>query len=253
MNFRKLIKKGGPIFLSVLSCAGVIGTGVASAKATEKAVRKCDSVREANPDAQNRDLICAAWKYYIPTAGIAILSIGCIAGAHILNKKQQAALLAGQIAIAQSYGEYKRKIADIYGEEEAIRVEEQIAVEQCKDVELYAQSITGSATLDIPDPQKPMLFQDEAGGVIFESTLSKVIQAEYHLNRNFVLAGAVSLRDFYDFLGLYSSDEDDDLGWSICDDMYWIDFNHRMGKLENGEIGCIIEYPFAPIKDYQDM
>ena len=233
MDFKRLIRKGAPIALSVLSCAGVIGTGVMSAKAGKRVAT------EKAPDEPS-------WKYYLPAVGVGALTIGCIAGAHILNKKQQAALLAGQLALVQSYSEYKRAITERFGEEEAIAIEEQIAVQQCENKELYAPSISGFTTLDVFDPQKPMLFQEEAGGTIFESTLSKVIQAEYHLNRNFVLGGEISMNDFYNFLGLHCDERAKDVGWCINDDMYWIDFNHRIGRLDNGETGCIIEFMYMP-------
>lgn len=245
MDFRRLIRKGAPIALSVLSCAGVIGTGVMSAKAGKEAAM--------NSDMSEKELRRHIFKLYLPAIGVGALTIGCIAGAHILNKKQQAALLAGQLALAQSYGEYKRAVAKRCGEEEAMAIEEEIAVEQCRSVEIYAPSICGYASLDVFDPQKPMLFQEEAGGTIFESTLSKVIQAEYYLNRNFVLGGEISLSQFYDFLGLHYDEKADDIGWCIDDEMYWIDFNHRIGRLSNGETGCIIEFMYMPEAKYWNL
>lgn len=233
---QKILRKMGPILLSALSCAGVIGMGIMSAKATEK--RLSENTSETKP----------AWQYYVPTGAVGVLTIGCIVGAHILNRKQQALLLAGQLAIAQSYAEYKGAIHDRYGEETAIEIEKEIAVQKCKKTHLYANTITGSTTLepDIPSLETPMTFQETMGGVIFESTLSKVIEAEYHLNRNFVLSGEATLKEFYDFLGLYSEPEDDEIGWSVDDEFYWVDFDHRMGRLENGEIGCIIDSYLSP-------
>lgn len=253
MNLKRLIRKGAPIALSVLSCAGVIGTGVMSAKAGKKAAEMEIAGFAMNADTNEKEFRRDVFKCYLPAIGVGALTIGCIAGAHILNKKQQAALLAGQLALAQSYGEYKRAVAERCGEEKAIAIEEQIAVEQCKNVELYAPSIAGYSSLEVFDPQKPMLFQEEAGGTIFESTLSKVIQAEYHLNRNFVLGGEISLKEFYDFLGLHCDEKANGVGWSINDEMYWIDFNHRMGKLSNGETGCIIEFMYMPEADYWNL
>lgn len=242
MNPKRLIRKSLPIILSGLSCAGVIGTGVASAKAGAKMT----SVRLLVPDLPEEDIRKERIKSYLPAIAIGTFTIGSIIASCILNKKQQAALLAGQLALAQSYSEYKRAITERYGEEEAIAIEEQIAVQQCENKELYAPSISGFTTLDVFDPQKPMLFQEEAGGTIFESTLSKVIQAEYHLNRNFVLGGEISMNDFYNFLGLHCDERAKDVGWCINDDMYWIDFNHRIGRLDNGETGCIIEFMYMP-------
>ena len=249
MNLKRLIRKSLPIILSGLSCAGVIGTGVASAKAGAKMA----SIQFVVPDLPKEDIRKEQIKSYLPAVVVGAFTIGSIIASCILNKKQQAALLAGQLALAQSYGEYRRAVAERYGEEEAVRIDEQIAVEQCKHVTMTGYTAVGNCSLDIPDPQKPMLFQEQAGGIIFESTLSKVIEAEYHLNRNFVLGGEAAVSEFYDFLGLHYDEEDKDIGWIIDDEIYWIDFNHRMGKLSNGETGCIIEFPFAPVKDYYKL
>lgn len=246
MDFKRLIRKGAPIALSVLSCAGVVGTGVMSAKAGKKAAEMEIAGFAMNADTSEKEFRRDIFRCYLPAIGLGALTIGCIAGAHILSKKQHAALLAGQLALAQSYSEYKRAITERFGEEEAIAIEEQIAVHLCENKELYAPTLDGFATLNVFDPQKPMLFQEEAGGTIFESTLSKVIQAEYHLNRNFVLGGEISLNEFYNFLGLHCDEKMKDIGWSINDEMYWIDFNHRIGKLSNGETGCVIEFMYMP-------
>ena len=249
MNLKRLIRKSLPIILPGLSCAGVIGTGIASAKAGSEMT----SVRLIVPYLTKEDIRKERIKAYLPAVVIGTFTIGSIIASCILNKKQQTVLLTGQLALAQSYGEYRRAVAERYGEEEAVRIDEQIAVEQCKHVTMTGYTAVDDCSLDIPDPQKPMLFQEQAGGIIFESTLSKVIEAEYHLNRNFVLDGEAAVSEFYDFLGLHYDEEDKDIGWIIDDEIYWIDFNHRMGKLSNGETGCIIEFPFAPVKDYYKL
>lgn len=240
MNVRRIIRKGLPVVLTALSCAGVIGTGISSAKATEKCLF---DKKENTP----------AWKFYIEPSLIALGTIGCIAGCHILNKKQQAALIAGQMIISQSYGKYKEKVREVYGEESAIKLEEQIAVEECKKQSLYSYVFGEESTLDVPNPEQEMLFEENIGGTIFKTTFSKVLQAEYHLNRNFVLSGGESVATFYEFLGLHYDEEMENIGWSIDDDFYWIDFGHFIQKLSNGEMGCMITCTFTPERQVDDF
>lgn len=78
------------------------------------------------------------------------------------------------------------------------------------------------------------IFYLTSSDTFFESRLSKVLEAEYHLNRNFGLGGDVSLNNLHEFLGIKTRDELKDLGWWLNDDMIWIDFNHY--KAENLDI-----------------
>jgi hypothetical protein len=54
-----------------------------------------------------------------------------------------------------------------------------------------------------------------------------VLEAEYHLNRNWHLGGDICVNDFYDFLGIEHIDCGDELGWYWSDGIDWIDFNHH--------------------------
>lgn len=47
-----------------------------------------------------------------------------------------------------------------------------------------------------------VLFYDGYSQRYFESKISQVLQAEYHLNRNFAIGADVTLNDFYLFLGI---------------------------------------------------
>ena len=80
--------------------------------------------------------------------------------------------------------------------------------------------------------------------------------AEYHLNRNYILRGFARLNEFYKFLGLETTDYGDTVGWDVCSEIYWIDFNHRktiIGDDHDGFECCIIEMPYYPRKDYMDQ
>lgn len=93
----------------------------------------------------------------------------------------------------------------------------------------------------------------EYRGECFERTMTQVIQAEYHFNRNFALRGEACLNEFYDFLGLPHIDGGDAIGWDIAfgDEFYgyqWIDFEHESFTLEDGMECTLINYPFPPTR-----
>lgn len=241
MNFKNAIG----IATTVLTIGGVVGTGYLASKATVKAVHKADKMK----DATKKEIAKAVWKYYIPPAAAALGTASCIVGAHIWNKREQTAIAAGQIAMAQSFGQYRKKLTEMYGEDVGCTVEEAILVEKAKKVDLHGVGFCEDCCLDVPNEESPMIFEDGTSGRRFESTLSKVIEAEYHLNRNFIFEGAVSYKDYLEFMGLEYSKEDYNMGWTMDGEFYWIDFNHIMFKDKDDGIICQIR-PMFPAEKF---
>lgn len=88
----------------------------------------------------------------------------------------------------------------------------------------------------------------------FESTFADVFDAEYELNRLFILRGDATMKDFLAMLDISQVENSDRVGWGeyIGEVKYgyrWIDFTHPK-KEENGKIYYEIHYPFAPSNDY---
>ena len=72
-----------------------------------------------------------------------------------------------------------------------------------------------------------------------------MLEAEYHLNRNWALGREICVNDLYDFLGIDKIPGGEALGWFYEDGISWIDFNHHKTVLNDGlEVYVIdIEYP----------
>lgn len=80
----------------------------------------------------------------------------------------------------------------------------------------------------------------------FESSINRVIQAEYHLNRDFVISGYLPANHFYQLLGLEPLGGGDTVGWSIDTGIYWIDFNHSKVTLDDGLEVLVIDMDWVP-------
>jgi hypothetical protein len=79
------------------------------------------------------------------------------------------------------------------------------------------------------------------------------MNAEYHLNRNFALAGAALFNEFYDFIGIEERPELDEMGWAPTDEgEFWIEFNHVPKDLPDGRRCYIIDMPFEPRVNFDD-
>lgn len=254
------IKKYSPVALSCIASVGVVVTTVVAVKATPKAMVKIHADSRKNHDGDpyaytKKEAVASAWKCYIPAVAIGASTIACIMGANALNRRQQAALTSAYALVQNSYKEYKDKLKELYGEEAHNAIVDSIMSEKCKDVSIYTPGIWASpSSLDFGEGMEPEVvrtFYDSFSQRYFETTIEKVIQAEYHLNRNFMFFGTIALNDFYDFLGLEKTDFGDTVGWSsVNGDIYWIDFNHRRVTLDDGMEVYVIDMVFEPTAEW---
>lgn len=253
------IKKYSPVALSFAASVGVVVTAVVAVKATPRAIEliQADSRRNHDGDPHaftKKEAIMSAWKCYIPAVVFGVSTIACIMGANALNRRQQAALTSAYALVNNSYKEYKDKLKELYGEEAHQRIMKELAVEKAKNVPIEASGIFSSRTLGFEDlVEEEALFYDAMGDRYFTSTITHVLEAEYHLNRNFCLGWIPSLNDFYEFLGLEKTSYGDSIGWTNSNgDYYWIDFFHIHTEID-GTMDCwVIDAEQTPTSDFLD-
>lgn len=231
--------KYSSIILPMVSSIGVVATAASAIKATPTAIKLIeeDRLRNESEEYTNKDALRSCWKCYIPSAVIGAATITCIFGTAILNNKQQASLISAYTLASKSFDQYKDKVKELLGEEAHEQVMEAIALEKCKDTYVYAPTIVGEQCLSTDKNNYSeciFTFYDSIGERYFETSIQQVIEAEYHLNRNFCLRGSATVNEFYDFLGLKGSDKGDILGWDINDEYFWIDFNHIETTIDDG-------------------
>ena len=253
------LKRNSPTILTVIAAVGVVGTTVTAIKATPKAMKLLEKASdEKNDELTKLEVVKIAAPVYIPTMAIGVSTIACMFGANALNRKQQAALVSAYALVSNSYKEYKDKLKELYGEEAHQNIVDSIMKEKAKDVKITSESLCCASSLDVNEDESAIrLFYDEFSQRYFESTLAKVVQAEYHLNRNFNLRQYCDVNEWYDFLGLPRTGSEDYIGWSAYkfyeDSMEpWIEFNHREVQLDDGLTCIVIEFPIEPIIDFLD-
>jgi hypothetical protein len=245
-------KRHGSTILTGIGGVGVIITSVAAVKATPKALIKLEEAEKEKGEKLTKfEVVKAAGPSYIPALSIGATTISCIFGANAMNKKQQAALVSAYALINSSYKQYKQKLIEIYGKETHDVVIDSIAVEKAKEININAESLCANTSLSIDGHSDPVLFYDVFSNRYFESTIEQVLMAEYHFNRNFVLRGVALLNEFYEFLGLEPTDYGSEVGWTIEDEMYWIDFDHRKTVIDDVEC-YVIETPWGPSTEWKE-
>lgn len=245
-HVKDFFNKHGSTVLTVAGSIGVVGTAVLTTRATIKAI---DILKKEDKEHTPKEVMKLTWKEYIPTALVAGTTIGCIVGANTLNLKVQKELASAYNMLSSYFFAYRDQVKEIYGEEGHNKVIDGIIKHKCEDVYMYTQGILSNSHLyfDTTDPDKIRTFYDSYSQRYFESTASRVLEAEYHLNRNYILGGGISINEFYEYLGLEKVEGGDEVGWdSFQDEICWIDFDHTTATLDDGMEIFVIDFVFGP-------
>lgn len=238
-------KKGySSIILTCIGAAGVIATAILAARATPKAVKFLeDAMDEKGDDLTKTEIVRTTAPAYIPAAIMGVATITCIFSANVLDKRQQAAITSAYALLNNYHKEYRKKLIELHGKETDEEIRRAMVREHC-----------GYHQIGIDTPDVMATFYDEISGESITCYEREIMDAEYHLNRNFVLRGYASLNEFYSFLGLPQTDHGNEVGWSITDGYYWIDFEHNLVSRDDGGPDIYsIDMIFPPNPDYLDQ
>lgn len=242
------VKRNSSTILTIVAAGGVVATAITTGKAAIKADKLLKGAKEKKgEDLTTKEVILTAGPAYIPPVVIGVSTITCIFGANVLNKKQQAALASAYVLVENSYKDYRNKVKEMFSEEVDAQIRDSIMLEERNpDIIAYAPGVQG-----LPQEGEIRTFYEPTRDTYFESTVEAVQNAEYHLNRNLALRGDATLNEFYEFLGLPKIISGDVLGWDIQTliegyESPWIDFDHRLVKLEDGMECYIIESVIPP-------
>lgn len=239
------LKNNASTILTCVGAVGVVATTVSAVKATPKAMMLLtDAKKEKGEPLTKLEKVKTVAPVYIPSFVIGTTTVACIFGANVLNKRQQAAITSAYALLDSTYKDYKNKVVELYGQEGDEKVREEVAKDNYKDT-------------DIVVSEDKELFYDEFSKRYFESTLFKVQQAQYQLNRDLVMRDYAYLNEYYDYLDIPIIDSGWDLGWSTgaCLDMYWqewVDFGHKKVTMDDGLECHIITMFQEPILGFED-
>lgn len=237
------LKRNSSTILTCVGAAGVVGTTVLAVKATPKAMRLLEEAKEEKGEPLTKaEVVMVAGPAYIPTIAAGVSTIACIFGANILNKRQQAALMSAYALINSSYKDYRNKVEELYGEGADQKIREELAKDKYEET-------------DISVSDDKQLFYDMFSERYFESTAEEVLMAQYEINRKLMTWGGATLNEFYELLGVPTTDYGNFLGWSIGTLMEtywesWLDFNHEKAVMDDGLECILITFGVEPMYDY---
>lgn len=248
-RFSKLTRNGH--IATILTFIGAFGVVVTAVQAVKSSKSAGDAKTQVQSEKGEEPLtitesVMAQAPAYAPAIISGATTIACMFVANVLNKKQQAALISAYTALESQFLVYRKSINKLCGAGTDSFLQE--ALQRQKQAEEDEPPWDRVITFYIQDMSKPQFF---------ERTTEEVMQAVYHLNRNFILRGYATFNEFLSFLHL-DPVEDGNVGWDTYDgEVYygyrWIDVNRRWVKTEDGLRVCCIDLPFGPHTIYGEI
>lgn len=156
---------------TILTCIGAVGvviTAVLAAKGTPKAMKAIEDAADEKVsygELTKFEIVKAAAPAYVPAVVSGVATIGCLFGANILNKHQQASLTSAYALLDTSYKKYKGKVKELYGQATDDNIVKEVAKDTYEE-EAEAREI----------PKGKALFFDSASLQYFEADMDDVIQ-----------------------------------------------------------------------------
>ena len=228
-----------PTILSCVGCIGVVITSVYASKATLKADKLLKDAENSKGEKLTKleTAKIVVHTYAVPVI-FGVSTIACVLGSNVLNKKNQATLMSMYALADNSFKEYRKKLIELHGKEIDDEVMDSVIREHCEYHQIHSDT-----------PDKKMRFYEPLSKRFIYAYEREIIDAEYHLNRNFVLRGYSPLNEFFEFLGINKTDYGDDVGWTSSYGYYWIDFEHHYARDEKG-VYFVIDSMFPPDDGY---
>ena len=287
----RFIKAHGSLILTILGGLGLVGTVAVTAKQAPKAEKALEEElhwkihhrvdemmdeAEANghgsepedwTDDEHAELydkaeletsltimekVRTAGPIYAPVILLGLATLGCMAGAQILNTRQQAALLGACALLQQDFSAYRKEIRDEYGEEadKKAYTESQKKIKLLEEEVKRLENIKGVCSFGIATTP----------GLIFRSDMANIERAFLHFNRNLILRGWADLEELYSFLGIdeaqweyISKPADENYGWNqyvneVEFGVAWLDYNLKEVESKDGGKAYLIWFDVPPYR-----
>ena len=244
--FRKWFKKNLPTILTWTGAISTVGALCLTSRATVKAVRVYDQLKDENNKVDKKVFIKKVIPYYIPAAGFAASSIVCTFSSNHINLKRQRVLSGALFASNEALSAFKKKVEEKIGKEETKQI-----VEECKKETNERKAIPYLS-------EEIIRVHDAFMNYTFETTMTKLIDAETEVNRQLNnpawSIGIVPYDRFYSWMKAKPPKGSDLYVWE-CYEMQcgyessWIDFYHEDTVDSNGNRLIILRFTIEPELD----
>jgi hypothetical protein len=239
---QKFVIDNSPGILTGFAVAGTVTTAVLTGKAayhlggamSDYSVFKNKVENDPTP----REIVKAHWKEFAPAAIVGAATITCIVAATTVSSRRTAAITAAFKLSEELADGYKKKVAETLGAQKHEKMQAELASDRMEKLGGYENfMILGSE----------VLFFDSMSGRFFISEVEKINKAVNEINAQVNKYYSASLSDFYDKIGLDTTEFSNSVGWNT-DELLEVSFVATL--LSNNKPAIQISYNKNPISGY---
>ena len=226
---------------------GESGIEVEKQTETEDICQDCESEYEG---LSAFEVVKASWRRFVPAFISGSVTIGMIIFAHGIDRRAVMAASGAAVAASKMYSDYRDANIKVNGIDAHRKVIDELNLEKADNGGITSESFGWLYNLNAGASDEGLrIFYDSVTKQYFKSTLSKVIEAEYHINRDLNLCGGglALVERWCELLGIHCPDDIKHLGWCVIDDFNWLDFSNLSPLISIEELineyGSIEEVP----------
>ena len=242
-NATKWVHKNSPALLMGVGICGFVFSIIHSIKATVKATKRVEQYKiETNKAVvTKKEVFSLCWKYYVPSALSASISIPAIIFSNHVHNKRAAALATAYTMAETTLEEYRNKTKEIVGQKK----EEEIHQEVIKD---KIENSPKPNTIAILSGDNSLWFEPLTGRY-FYSNWNTIQRKANELNADCLngMTGYITLSEWFEAIGLEPTTASDLLGWTIESGTgYLIDINPGSTVTKDNQPCGIVNYRYDP-------
>lgn len=215
-----------------------------------KECKECDDCDDSYEELSTFEVVKASWRRFVPAFISGSVTIGMIIFAHGIDRKAVMAASGAAVAASKMYTDYRDANIKVNGIEAHRKVIDELNLQKADNGGITSETFGWLYDLNAGASDEDLrIFYDSITKQYFKSTLSKVIEAEYHINRDLNLCGGglALVERWCELLGIHCPDNIKHLGWCVIDDFNWLDFSNLspLTSIEEliNEYGSIEEVP----------
>lgn len=244
---RIAIVKHGPDILTAAGVIGLVVSGIMAVSQTPKAVDILRNHEEEVGELTTKEVIVDCWKYYLPSVGLAVLSVGSIIFARRIDAKRMAAWAAAYQMSENALVRLKESVKDELGEKKLKKIEDAAGNKFMEEHPIEPSNILRTGNGE-------HLFCDYYSGRYFYSSVPAIKALSNQFISLMLRNGYASINEWESLLG-FDTMTGFDLGFVV--DQYnenkscWEDPIDDYGPGYLGEPCGLVKFPCMPKADYQ--
>lgn len=239
-------KHSAEILIGVGIASGIAST-IFAVRGTTKAIKliekeEAEKAKKLTPT----EMVKTTWTCYIWSALSCAMAVTCIIGGTSVNLRRNAALVTACKLSETALSEYRNKVVSDIGEKADADIRSAIAKDK-----LESNSPNQSNIIHVAAKGDVWCFEPLTGRY-FQSDIDSIEKAAIVVNNKMISNGYASLNDFFEEIGLESSNVGDALGWNLEDGVFKISYTSRISRIDNDEIPCVVldYYESPPTYDF---